>query len=86
MPEDEFAAAAHAIDEAADDIARRVARLLRDTAKYKRVTPDYVRERLLIASLRKHPEILDWLHRQRGEASTRISLALQDWLHLASDR
>ena len=86
MPEDEFAAAAHAIDEAADDIAQRVARLLRDTAKYKRVTPDYVHERLLIASLRKHPEILDWLHRQRGEASTRISLALQDWLHLASDR
>jgi len=36
--------------------------------------------------LRRHPEILDWLHRQRGEASTRISLALQDWLHLASDR
>jgi len=48
--------------------------------------PDYVHERLLIASLRKHPEILDWLHRQHGEASTRISLALQDWLQLASDR
>ena len=61
MPQDEFAAAARAIDEATDDIAQRVARLLRDTAKYKRVTPDYVHERLLIASLRRHPEILDWL-------------------------
>ena len=86
MPRDEFAAAARAIDEAADDIAQRVARLLRDKAEYKRVTPDHVHERLLIASLRKHPGILDWLHRQHGEASTRISLALQDWLHLASDR
>jgi hypothetical protein len=86
MPQDEFAAADHAIEQAADAIARRIALLLRETAKFERVAPDYVQEHLLIVLLRRHPEILDWLHQQRGEASMRVSVALQDWLDLSGRR
>jgi hypothetical protein len=86
MPRDEFAAADHAIEQAADAIARRIALLLRETAKFERVAPDYVQEHLLIVLLRRHPEILDWLHQQRGEASMRVSVALQDWLDLSGRR
>jgi hypothetical protein len=78
---DQVAAADRAIEQAADKIAAEVAALTEKTAIYD-VASDYVIEGLVVVLLRKHPEILDWLHRQRGEASMRVSVALQDWLDL----
>jgi hypothetical protein len=48
--------------------------------------PPYTIERLVVVLLRRHPETLDWLHHQRGETTTRVSVALQNWLDLWRDR
>lgn len=78
---DQVAAADRLIEQTADKIAAEVAVLLDETAKHD-IACDYVIEGLVVVLLRKQPEILAWLHSQRGEASMRISVALQDWLDL----
>jgi len=81
----QFAAADRAIERAATNIASEMAALL-DKAGKDNVSRDYTIERLVVFLLRRHPEILDWLHHQRGEPTTRVSVALQNWLDLWRDR
>lgn len=81
----DFDAADHAIERTADDIATRIAALLKKTER-NAVASAYVVEQLIVVLLRKHPEVLAWLDRQRGEGNMRLSEALKDWLELWDSR
>ena len=81
----QLAAADRAIERAATNIASELAALLNKTRKGE-VGADYTIERLVVVLIQRHPEILDWLHHQRGEPTMRVSVALQNWLDLWQDR
>jgi hypothetical protein len=86
---DQFEKADQAIDKAARSIAQRirsdVGRLLKTTSNYD-VATDYVVERLVSVLLKQNPEVLDWLDRQPGDGSVKLSNALHDWRDLWSAR
>lgn len=65
----QFDIADRAIARAAEKIERAVADLLERTIRLDRVARDYVIEVLISELIERNPEALDWLNRQRGEAS-----------------
>jgi hypothetical protein len=81
MP-DQFDDADRMIERTASAIVKQVAALLRRTARYESVDPNYVVERLIVEVFQNYPEAMAWLDRQRGEGSMRLSEALKDWLDL----
>jgi hypothetical protein len=80
-----LSSADRAIERAATNIASEVTALLNKMGRDD-VSADYTIERLVVVLIRRHPEILHWLHHQRGEPTMRVSVALQNWLDLWQDR
>jgi bacterioferritin (cytochrome b1) len=82
----QFDIADRAIARAAEKIERAVADLLERTIRLDRVARDYVIEVLISELIERNPEALDWLNRQRREASMRLANAVEDWRDLRRQR
>ena len=85
MP-DQFDDADRMIERTASAIVKQVAALLRRTARYESVDPNYVVERLIVEVFQNYPEAMAWLDRRPGGGSMRLSEALKDWLDLWEHR
>jgi hypothetical protein len=82
----QFTIANRAIERAADKIERAVAMLIEQTASLDHVAPDYVIEGLADTIIKRNPNALDWLNRQRGEVGMRLANAVADWRDLWGKR
>jgi hypothetical protein len=78
-PRPQFAAANNAVLQAVVKIERAVVDLLEQTADLDGVAHDYVIETLIARLVVPNPQVLDWLNKQRGEASIRLANAVADW-------
>jgi hypothetical protein len=83
----EFAAADKAVARAASKIEQAMVELLEKTLPLSGVVAtDYVVETLADALINRNPAALEWLNRQRGEASMRLANALKDWREMWAKR
>jgi hypothetical protein len=75
----QFAAANEAVMQAVLEIECTITNLFDTTVSLEHVARDYVIERLVGTLIERNPAALDFLNKQRGEASMRLANALMDW-------
>jgi hypothetical protein len=86
MASQDFEEADQAVLRAAAVIEATITKLLEATLPLERVATDYVIETLVAALIERNPEVMDYLNRQRGEATMMIANALMDWRDKWVDR